>query len=138
MNLNESGAPEANSVILHTDYIEIIWRGEQSVDKMRTTNLEALAAAEKLRAYHKPILASLIIVNHPDMPNMTALAELLIVFQTMPFDRLAVSGDIPKTMMPLIKTVISTYNRQMEINYKEETADAVTWLKGNDKGNRDV
>ena len=137
MSTIDDSPVDINSVTYHPDYIEVVWRGAQNADKVRATNIEVLAAAKRLQAEHKPFLASLDIVNHPEMPNMSAFAEVLTIFRAIPFDRLAVSGDLPAAVMPLITTVIGAFNRQMEIKYLKKPDEALVWLMSSEPGNRD-
>lgn len=136
MSPNDSNPTDTNSVTYHPDYIEVVWHGAQNAEKVRATNNEVLVAAKKLQAEGKPFLASLTILNHPAMPNMSAFSEVLKIFQAIPFDRLAICGDLPSTMMPLITTVIGTFNRQMEIKYLKTPEEGLAWLKSNEKGSR--
>ena len=139
-DMTGSGSTSAdnNTVTLQPDYIEVIWRGAQTADKVRLSNNQVLAAAEQLQTQHKPLAIYLQILNHPEMPNMEAFYEVLKVFQAVSFDRLAVSGKLPATMMPLIKTVIKSYNRQMELEFFDEPDKALAWLKSDAPGNRDM
>ena len=137
MSQTDDAPMDRNSVTLHPNYIEVIWRGEQTVVKVRVTDKEVSAAAKKLEADHKPLLASLQVVNHPIAPNMAAFAEVITVMQTIPFDRLVVCGDLPPTMMPLILIAIGIYNKQMEIKYVKKPEEALAWLTSNERGSRD-
>jgi hypothetical protein len=137
MDSDTSKAADTNSVTLQPDYIEVVWRGAQTADKVRVSNNQVLAAAQQFQTQHKPLVLYLQILNHPEMPNMEAFYEVLKVFQAVTFDRLAVCGKLPATMMPLIKTVIKSYNRQMELELFEESDKALAWLKSDARGNRD-
>ena len=128
---------DSNTVTPHPDYIEVVWRGAQSVDKIRASNSETLTAVNKLKANKKPLLVLLYIIDHPDFPNMEGLVEVISAIRATPLDRLAVCGDVPPTVMPLIATVIATFNRQMEVKYLKKYDDALTWLKSAEPGNRD-
>jgi hypothetical protein len=136
MSPNDDSPMDSNSVTYRPDYIEVIWRGAQNAEKVRVTNIEFLTAAKRFQAEHKPVLAFLKILNHPAMPNMAAFAEVITIFQAVPFDRLAVSGDLPATVMPLITTVIETFNRQLEIKYLKNPDEALVWLRSNEPGSR--
>jgi len=138
MDTTDTSPPDINSVTYHPDYIEVVWRGPQNAEKVRATNVEFLTAAKRLQADHKPVLAFLNIVNHPAMPNMSAFAEVITIFQAVPFDRLAVSGELSSVVAPLMMTVIDTFNREMEIKYLKNPDEALAWLLSSAHGSRDL
>jgi len=128
--MTEPSSPSENTVIPHDDYIEIIWDGAQNADKVRRSNAQILAAAETLQANQKPLLLSLFIQNHPLAPNMAAFNEALKMFRAVSFERLAISGTLPPTIMTLVTTVIASFDKELEIAYFNTKPEALSWLVG--------
>ena len=119
---------DLNHVIAHDNYIEVVWDGPQDVNTVSKTNAEAVKAAELLKSKGKPILLSLDVQNHPLTPNMGAFKEVIKIFRVVSFDRIAVSGSIAPTIMTLVSTVTSSFNREFEISYFVNQKEAVSWL----------
>lgn len=117
-----------NTVIAHSDYVEVVWDGPQGVEKVQKTNAEALAAAEQLKAAGKTVRISLDIQNHPLAPNMGAFREVLKMFGAVEISRLSISGNVPSTILSLITTVIASFSKQLEVKYFPTQPEAVTWL----------
>jgi len=122
-------APGVNSVVIHDDYIEIIWDGAQNVDKVRQTNLEAAKGAEILKSKGKPVLGSLLIRNHPLTPNIAAFQEVLKMFRATSPNRVVICGTVSPMIMTLVATVTSSFNREIEIAYIADPDAALSWLR---------
>jgi hypothetical protein len=106
---------EQDSVVIHEDYIEVIWIGPQDRDKVRQTNIDALKGANELTSRNKPILLLIEVRNHPLKPNIGAFKEVLKIFQAVNFDRMAICGTVPASLGTLISTIISSFNKEFEI-----------------------
>src|SRR5262252_7131212 len=98
---DEDDQPTDNKVTCHEDYIEVVWFGEQTADTVSQSVAQTVEASEKLKAQNKPILLLLRILEHPLTPNMPAFKEVLNVFRRVSFNRLAVSGNLPPSIMYL-------------------------------------
>lgn len=120
--------PNQNTVILHSNYVEMIWDGAQNAEKVRKSNLEVIAAAEKIQATGMPILISVSIQNHPKLPDMGAFKEVLKLFDAIEASRLSISGAVPPMVLSLITTVIASFNKQLEIKYFRDQNAALDWL----------
>ncbi len=122
-------ASGVNSVVMHDDYIQAIWDGAQDVTKVRQTNIETLKWAEVIRAQGKPILLSLEVINHPLMPNMAAFKEVMKVFRAISFDKVVICGTVSPMLMSLITTVMSSFKKEIQINYIADPEAALAWLR---------
>jgi hypothetical protein len=125
--------PNQNSAAAHEDYIEVVWDGAQNAEKVRQTNIDTLALAEQFRANNKPVRVSIHIQNHPLMPNMGAFREVLNIFRAVSIDRLAISGTVSPGIMTLISTVISSFDKSLDIKYFSDPQEGLVWLRSDQK-----
>lgn len=125
--------PDQNTVIPYSDYIEMIWDGAQNAEKVQKSNLEVLAAAEKIRATGKPVLISVFIQNHPNSANLGAFKEVLKLFNAVEANRVSISGAVPPMILSLITTVVASFNKQVEIKYFRDQNVALHWLLPNNQ-----
>lgn len=125
-----------NSVTRHDDYIEVIWHGAQSSEKVSQSNAKAIEAAKELEAKNRPILLSLCILDHPLKPNMGAFKESLEILHQVSFSRVVICGNLPLPLLELVSTVISSFNRELEIAYFVDPKEALVWLRSDRPGSR--
>jgi hypothetical protein len=118
-----------NTVILRDNFIDVIWDGPQDKAKVEKSNADTIAAAKKLQDQHKPLLLSIHIQNHPLRPDLGAYTEVLKIFRSgVTFERLVISGDLPKTIGTLVTTVIESFDGELEICFIPDTKEALAWL----------
>jgi hypothetical protein len=118
-----------NTVVTYDDYIDVTWDGSQDVDKIRQSNLEIFKAAGILKSQNKPILLLLYIQNHPLKTDPNAFDEALKIFRIVTFDRMAIGGTVPPSVGMLISDSISSFNKELEMEYFGDRQEALTWLR---------
>lgn len=122
-------ASGSDIVIAHDDYIEIIWDGPQNADTVRRSNVDTQTAAQVFQKDGKSILAMLHIQHQPQMPDIGAFEEVLKIFQAVEFNRLAIAGTIPPSLMALVTTIIGSFEREFDIKYFMQPQEALVWLR---------
>jgi len=120
--------PGKDIITLREDFIDVVWDGAQNADKVRQSNVEALGAVEKLQGSGKPVLLSLHFQHHPAMPNLGAFREVLKMFRAANFKRVVISGDVSSRMMSLVSTIVSSFDKEVEITYIKDRSEALKWL----------
>jgi len=127
---NTSQAPnsDSNKVITHDNYVEVIWIGPQDSSSVSLSSQEALKAIEALKAAGKPVLLSLSLLDLPLRPDMGAFREVIKIFRSTTFDKIAISGTVSPMVMTLIATVTSSFNKELDIAYFVNKDEALAWL----------
>jgi hypothetical protein len=120
---------DTDKVTVHEDYIEVVWNGPQTAEKVQRTNLDTLAAANSFIGRGQPVLILFSVHNHPAKPDMGAFKEVLKIFDTTQINRIATTGEIPQMIMSLVSTVSNTFTKSFEMkNFKDED-EALAWLR---------
>jgi hypothetical protein len=119
----------ADTIICRDDYIEVTWDGAQNREKVRQSNLDTLAAAEILKAKGLSIRLFFCIRRHPLVANPAAFDEVLKIFRAVSFERLVLCGDPPPMVMSLATSVISSFNKELDITFIKDPARALAWLR---------
>lgn len=125
----DTAVPLKNEVLLHDDYIEVIWVGEQTLDKVKASSTLTQSYSKELESKGLPVLLMLKIIDHPMSANWKAYKEILKIFDAVSFSRVVITGNLPPILATLVTGVINSFNSDFEICHIEDEIEALAWLK---------
>jgi SpoIIAA-like len=116
------------TVISHDNYIEVLIKGSQTRESMHKGVIETELATKNFIANKKSVQVLVQLADLDPKFNFGAFKESLKVFRLISFNRIAVCGEVSKTMMIPIDTVINSFSHEFEMKYFSTRDDAVAWL----------
>ena len=118
-----------NSVTDRGLYIELLISGPQTAETIHSANLRLEAMAADFTAKNKPLLVLAAMENISSGFNLGAFKESLKPADTIKFNRFAITGELPRTMMSIITNVVNSFEHSFDVKYFSDKDQAIAWLK---------